>query len=61
MTKKEAIQIFMESYGDNIKELRETRDFIAIRCAWNDFTDMLYKDGQITSYQYNNWLNPFAK
>ena len=34
-------------------------DTIAKRTAWNDFTDMLCKEGDITMNQYNNWSNPF--
>jgi hypothetical protein len=34
-------------------------DTIAKREAWNDFTDMLCKEGDITENQYNNWTNPF--
>ena len=30
----------------------------ARRQAWNDFTDMLCKDGQITENQYMNWRQP---
>jgi hypothetical protein len=34
-------------------------DVVAKREAWNDFTDMLCKEGDITMNQYNNWSNPF--
>ena len=34
-------------------------DTVAKREAWNDFTDMLCKEGDITMNQYNNWSNPF--
>jgi len=26
--------------------------------AWNDYTDGLCKDGQITDSQFSNWLHP---
>ena len=34
-------------------------DTIAKRESWNDYTDMLCKEGDITMNQYNNWSNPF--
>jgi len=34
-------------------------DRIAKYYAWQDFTDMLCKEGDITENQYNNWTNPF--
>lgn len=27
--------------------------------AWNNYTDALCKDGQITDRQYSTWVNPF--
>lgn len=27
--------------------------------AWNDYTDGLQKDGQITAKQYDTWVSPF--
>ena len=34
-------------------------DTIAKRESWNDYTDMLCQEGDITMNQYNNWSNPF--
>lgn len=34
-------------------------DRIMVRCAWNDYTDALCKEGRITSKQYETWSNPF--
>jgi hypothetical protein len=34
-------------------------DKVAIRTAWNDWTDGLCKSGEITQRQYENWMNPF--
>ena len=34
-------------------------DRIAKYYAWNDYTDMLCKDGDITMNQYESWSNPF--
>ena len=30
-------------------------DWPARREAWNDWTDQLCKDGEISDWQYNNW------
>ena len=30
-----------------------------IRCAWNDWTDGLCKQGRITTKQYASWSNPW--
>lgn len=38
---------------------RYTLDKIARWEAWNNFTDMLCKDGQITDHQYSTWVSPF--
>ena len=34
-------------------------DKVAIRIAWNDWTDSLCKSNQITLRQYETWTNPF--
>ena len=34
-------------------------DTIAKREAWNNFVDMLNKEGDVTDYQAYNWSNPF--
>lgn len=34
-------------------------DEVWTRTNWNDYTDYLCKDGQITDHQYNTWTNPF--
>ena len=34
-------------------------DRIATAENWNNYTDFLCKDRQITDKQYNNWTNPF--
>lgn len=31
----------------------------ALREAWNNYTDALCKDGDITQFQYDTWTNPF--
>jgi hypothetical protein len=61
MTKKQAEQQFKNEVLPAIKRHYESDGIIdkpARRTAWNDFTDMLCKDGQITDHQYNNWSHP---
>lgn len=57
ITKLEALDQFKEIYADFLKENWD--DKIAIRTAWNDYTDMLLKDGILTENQYNTWSQPF--
>ena len=52
MTKSEALKLFRE-YDI------PSRDKAAIREAWNNFTDSLCKNRQITAKQYDTWSNPF--
>ena len=33
-------------------------DYIARSEAWNNWTDSLCKDGQISDWQYENWTHP---
>lgn len=54
MTKVQAEKLFKEEYGEWMK----TADKVAIRTAWNDFTDYLCKDRRISNRQYNNWCHP---
>ena len=54
MTKKQAELFFKE---ETILDL-DKKDKILIRTTWNDFTDSLCKDGQISEKQYNNWDYP---
>lgn len=62
MTKKQAVEFFREEILPVIKENYEQdgiTDKPARREAWNNFTDSLCKDGQITLKQYETWDNPF--
>ncbi|CAB4144461.1 hypothetical protein UFOVP453_39 [uncultured Caudovirales phage] len=54
MTKRAAVALFREYFADAFKN-----DSIARRCAWNDFTDSLMKNGDISEKQYDSWTNPF--
>jgi hypothetical protein len=59
MTKKEALSIFKEEVLPTIIK-KYGKDDVPARCeGWNDFTDYLCKDGQITTKQYSAWVNPF--
>lgn len=53
LTKKAALAMFREVYtgprGDTVMK-RET---------WNNFTDCLRSERQITPHQYETWTNPF--
>ena len=56
MTKAQAIKQFKslyEAWGCS------DDDVIAKRTYWNDYTDLLCKNGQITFKQYENWGQPF--
>ncbi len=57
MTKRQAKEAFAAAYGSTREEWRNDKP--ALRQAWNDYTDRLCKDGQITQRQYDMWLNPF--
>lgn len=58
MTKEQALKIFREEDLPYLKK-EFPKDKTAIRTAWNDFTDALCKNGDITQEQYQNWGNPF--
>ena len=53
MTKKDALKEF-RSCGKVVRG-----DAIWTRENWNDYTDFLCRDGQITMKQYETWTNPF--
>ena len=54
LTKKEVERMFKEEVYPSLNK----SDKPMIREAWNDFTDMLCKDGQISDNQYNTWSTP---
>ena len=61
MTKKEVEEQFKEFILPAIKKQYEQdgeRDMVARREAWNNYTDSLCKDGEITLSQYENWTHP---
>ena len=68
LTKKQALQMFLEFYEGPRGSLPcfgprgyegPRGDVSWKREAWNNFTDSLCKDRQISSHQYDTWTNPF--
>ena len=59
MTKKEVVASFREMLKDSPTGTLLRGDRIAKREAFNDYVDMLNKDGLVTDYQAYNWSNPF--
>lgn len=55
MTKKEALRDFLKNVWPNSKY----KDAVAKCEAWNNYTDILCKNGDITITQYESWTNPF--
>ena len=58
MTKQEAVRLFRYEL-EQLLNRYGTKDKPKIRQAWNVYTDMLCKDGEITQRQYDTWINPF--
>lgn len=54
MTKKQAESLFKASYLPSIP----ANDKPALRQCWNDFTDSLCRNGEITMRQYGTWTQP---
>ena len=60
LTKKNALRIFKDVLNtDHVYYANIRGDKVAMRESWNNFTDSLCKDGEITESQYNTWSNPF--
>lgn len=59
MTKEQALHLFKEENPDIIKRYKHDRH--AIKLAWDAFTDLLCKNGDISQSQYDKWSNPFEK
>ena len=57
MTKVEVVASFREMLRESGDPLRGAS--IAKREAFNNYVDMLNKDGCVTDYQAYNWSNPF--
>ena len=54
MTKQEALRYFRK----HILPFLDSTDRTAVRTAWNNWTDSLQRDGQITLRQYETWVGP---
>ncbi len=60
MTDAEVKEAFDEAYPiETFYSGGETIDYIARREAFNNYTDMLCKDGLITDEQYHEMDNPY--
>ena len=59
LTYDEAVVRFNEGAAQHIIKHYGIDDRIALAEGWNNWTDALCKDGEITDFQYNNWDNPF--
>lgn len=59
MTKKEAVASFREVVLPIVVKTYGKNDKVAISEAWNDWTDVLCKNGEISSRQYETWTGPF--
>jgi hypothetical protein len=58
MTKSQAVKQFNETVKPAIVARYGKSDNAAMRQAWNDFTDALCKNGDITPKQSENWTSP---
>ena len=62
MTKTEAVALFKEAVLPAIKQREQGYgngiDEVMRREAWNNFTDSLCKNNQISDWQYENWSQP---
>lgn len=59
ITKHTAIEHFRYYYMPDIKEQEDGVPDYPLRSeSWNNFTDSLCKDGQITVKQYEDWEPP---
>ena len=61
MTRDEAIEIFDNHILPIVKQNMEHDGQIdepARSEAWNNWTDAMCKDGQISDWQYENWTHP---
>ena len=59
INKKEAIKMFRVEVMPYLIQEYGRGDKVAQREAWCNYTDMLNKDGYISNYQVENWVNPF--
>ena len=64
MTWRQAIEVFLECYAPGIVQEEQKHGYSAYadlpmrRESWNNYTDALCKDGQISDWQQANWSQP---
>ena len=58
MTKKEAVRDFKAYIQPDVIKQYGIKDKTALRTAWNEHTDILCKNREITQRQYDTWLSP---
>jgi hypothetical protein len=59
VTKAEIVRRFREDVLPHVIAHYGRADRVAIREEWNNWTDALCKDGEISLQQYDSWSNPF--
>ena len=59
MTKADALTAFHEKVFPLAVKTYGKDDRPTIREAWNDYTDVLIQNGQITLVEYETWVGPF--
>jgi len=58
MTRLQALKQFKREVAPSVVARYGKNDKPACREAWNNWTDMLHKDGKITRQQYDTWIGP---
>ena len=64
ITWKQAVATFIECYAPVIVQEEQKNGFTRYadlpmrRESWNNYTDALCKDGEISDWQYENWTHP---
>jgi hypothetical protein len=58
VTKTQALKRFQREVAPSVVARYGKSDKPACREAWNNWTDSLHKDGEITSRQYETWSGP---
>ena len=59
MTEEKVVKLFEETEEGEVLRTYGDNDRIAMREAFNNFTDMLCKNGWITEDMYNDMDNPY--
>ena len=59
MTKRQALEQFRAEILPYVVDRYGPTDKPAQSEAWNDWTDSLCKNREITLHQYESWVNPY--